>query len=176
MLKRFSLLLLLVCIPITNIYPQDKVDLLFRILKFEKSLMTRAKGKVNIAVVYNNNSGSSAREALEISKQISNTKDKKVQNYDVNHKIILMDRYIEDKIKDSCVVYICKNIDEEKIIDIAKKHKILTVASDKSYFQKVAIVIREDDNTNKFYINVEILKDEGVNIAKELLSISKIYE
>ncbi len=176
MLKRVSLLLLLLFIFLINIYPQNTVELLFRILKFEKSLITRTKGKINIAVVYNNNLKSSAREALKISTQINKINDKKIRNYKVSHEIILIDKNIGDKIKDACVVYVCKGIDEEKILDVAKKNKILTVASDKSYFQNVGIVIRNNDEKNKYYINVQILKDEGVNIAKELLSISKIYK
>ncbi|TYB32029.1 MAG: YfiR family protein [Candidatus Mcinerneyibacterium aminivorans] len=176
MQKRVFILIFLIAVLCVNIYSQDTVSLLFRILKFERSLKNRAKGKVHIAVVYNNEKRYSALEAINIAGEINKFSDEKIQNLDVSHGIFIVDDKIDSKIKDSSIIYIAKGVNEREIMNIAKKHKILTVAQDKQYIKKVGIVILKEEEENKFHINVKILKEEGVNIAQELLAISKIYK
>lgn len=153
---------------------QSRVDLMIRVLKFDKSLVSRASGNIKIAIVYNNNKKESAQEAIKISGILNKAKGQKVKGKRIKNSLNLVSSSLKKELKDATVVYLTQGLDEDDVLKWTKKYKILSMAGSKDYIGDVSVVVTETGN-KKIHITSDRLKEEGINLAAELLSIAQIH-
>lgn len=156
-------------------------QLLFKILKFERSLNQEPDKQITLAICYQN----LYRESLNIKEQceIYLSQNKPVINKTqvsviyINLNKESLERRIKEENVDLLYILPIRAYDLKKITEISDKYDVLTITSNEEYSKSgISIAFSLVGNKPQILINTKTSKREGADFSSQLLKLVKIIE
>lgn len=151
-----------------------QVAILVKILVYDRTIATRSRDGLKVGVVFDPDRESSTQARDEFTKAFNETPRK------VGDKIILeLVELSQDKLDAEAatldVIYVADGADVAKVVEIAKKHRLITFASDRTAVEDgVVLGLVPRGDKPKLLINVGASVSSGMELDPSVLRLAEL--
>ena len=151
-----------------------QVAILVKILVYDRTIATRSRDGLRVGVVFDPDRESSTQARDEFTKAFNETPRK------VGDKIILeLVELSQDKLDAEAatldVIYVADGADVAKVVEIAKKHRLITFASDRTAVEDgVVLGLVPRGDKPKLLINVGASVSSGMELDPSVLRLAEL--
>lgn len=157
-----------------------QIPIFLKIITFEKTL--NVQKEINVIIVYQSKYAESARYAEEANEIINKANSNQYGGINFKPKLVNLDNtpMLNNLIDNNPSVIIIMPLKAVNISTISKKckqYKILSFSTNPEYLEYgISVVLEERRNRPEIWINLNSVKNEGIEFSSQLLKLVKIKE
>ena len=151
-----------------------QVAILVKILVYDRTIATRSRDGLRVGVVFDPDRESSTRARDEFTKAFNETPRK------VGDKIVIeLVAVSQDKLAAEAgkldILYVADGADVTKVVELAKKHRLITFASDRAAVEEgVVLGLVPRGDKPKLLINVGASVSSGMELDPSVLRLAEL--